>query len=158
MTENTTTRKISALPFGLRLIEAQGACAIRTSGSFEDSERINIYDSFNLMDIMNKAPYKKKNINEAINDLKRCLVYCISAPPVYMIKTYDPIDEVPKVSYTNETVAKQILNKIVIKRKTGSERYDTTAWRLFLDNQMEFTVKAIKFYSEDEQVFSYFRG
>jgi len=143
--------------------EKEQCFALRAQDSKNPSQapcamRIDIYDSFNLIDMMNKAPYKKKNINEAINDLKRCLVYCISAPPVYMIKTYDPIDEVPKVSYVSEMVAKQILNKIVVKRKTGSEKYDTTAWRLFLNNQLEFTVKAIKFYSEDEQVFNYFRG
>ena len=121
-------------------------------------KRIDIYDSFNLIDLRKKTPYKKKNISEAIYDLKRCFVYCESAPPVYMIKTYDTIDKVPKVSYVSEVVAKQILNKIIIKKKTGSDKYDTTAWRLFLDNQLEFTVKGLSFYSEDEDVFSYFRG
>ena len=122
----------------------------------QSATRIDIYDKFNLMDLMNKAPYTK--MNEAIDDLKRCFVYCISAPPVYMIKTYDSMDEVPKVSYVSETVVKQILKKIIIKKKSENEKYDLTAWRLFLNNQLEFTVKGLKFYSEDEQVFSYFRG
>ena len=33
-----------------------------------------------------------------------------------------------------------------------------SCWDLFMDHQLEFTVKALKFYSEDPQVFSYFRG
>ena len=105
----------------------------RKSSALEASKmRIDIYDKFNLMDLMNKAPYTK--MNEAIDDLKRCFVYCISAPPVYMIKTYDSMDEVPKVSYVSETVVKQILKKIIIKKKSENEKYDLTAWRLFLNN------------------------
>ena len=50
----------------------------RKSSALEASKmRIDIYDKFNLMDLMNKAPYNK--LKEAINDLKKCFVYCISA-------------------------------------------------------------------------------
>ena len=127
-------------------------------------ERISIFDKFNLIDIRQKCPYAKDvltedTINEAIHDLQKCLSYCEVVPPVYMIKSYDAIEEHPKVSYTNEAVAKQILNKIIIgKIFIENKMKKLSLWDLFIENQLKFTVKAIKFYSEDEQVFSYFRG
>ena len=118
---------------------------------------IDINDEFNLIDVRARCPYKEEE--EALKDLKRCFVYCESVPPVYMIKTYDAIEERPKVSYTNDKIAGQILKKIIIcKREVNDKMKPYTAWDLFLDNQLDFTVKALKFYSEDEQVFSFFRG
>lgn len=125
---------------------------------------INIYDSFNLLDIMQKSPYSKdvlttENLNEAINDLQKVLCYCASVPPVFMIKSYDALDEIPKVSYTSEKIAHPMLNKIIIGhlfRDNKMKKY--SLWDLFIDNQLHFTVKAIKFYSQDPQVFNYFRG
>lgn len=118
---------------------------------------IDINDNFNLIDIMNKYPYKK--IDDAVNDLKRCLVYCISVPPVYMIKTYDTLIERPKVSYTNEKIAMSILKKVVIcKVLVNNNSKDFSAWDLFLKFKTKFTVKGLKFFSNDPQVFSYFRG
>ena len=127
-------------------------------------ERISIFDKFNLIDIRQKCPYAKdvltdEKIDEAIHDLQKCLSYCEVVPPVYMIKSYDAIEEHPKVSYTNEAVAKQILNKIIIgKLFIENKMKKFSLWDLFIENQLKFTVKALKFYSEDEQVFSYFRG
>lgn len=118
--------------------------------------RIDIYDEFNLIDVMKKCPYKEEK--EAVEDLKRCLVYCQSVPPVYMIKSYDAMNERPKVSYTNESIAIQILKKILIFKKTVERKKDYTAWDVFINHQLIFTVKGLKFYSEDPQVFSYFRG
>ena len=118
---------------------------------------IDIYDKFNLIDMRNKVPYNSDE--EAINDLQKCFVYCESVPPVYMIKNYDAFNDTPKVSYTNESVTKQILNKIVINtRLINGKMKKYTAWDLFNDNQLMFAVKGLKFFSEDEQVFSYFRG
>ena len=71
------------------------------------SETINIYESFNLIDVMHKCPYADDA--EALTDLKKCFVHCVNVPPVFMIKSYDAIEELPKVSYTSEAVAKQIL-------------------------------------------------
>ena len=127
-------------------------------------ERISIFDKFNLIDIRQKCPNAKdvltdEKIDEAIHDLQKCLSYCEVVPPVYMIKSYDAIEEHPKVSYTNEAVAKQILNKIIIgKLFIENKMKKFSLWDLFIENQLKFTVKALKFYSEDEQVFSYFRG
>lgn len=118
--------------------------------------RIDVCSDFNLIDIMKKCPYQ--NENDALRHLKQCLVYCQSVPPVYMIKSYDTINEHPKVSYTTESIASQILKKIVIFKKSKSRKNDYSAWQLFIDNQVDFTVKGLKFYSEDPQVFSYFRG
>ena len=118
---------------------------------------IDINDEFNLIDMMNKCPYD--NLNDALKDLQRCLVYCISVPPVYMIKSYDALIERPKVSYTNEKIAIQILKKIVIRKEVVNDKFkDFTAWDLFLRSKTHFTVKGLKFYSKDPQVFSYFRG
>ena len=121
------------------------------------SDRIDVRDNFNLLDYRAKCPYEDET--QAVADLKRCLVYCEVVPPIYMIKTYDGINDLAKVSYTNEQVAKQILKKIIIKTKIINNKVKQySAWDLFMDNQLEFTVKSLKFYSEDPQVFSYFRG
>ena len=85
-----------------------------------NTENINIYESFNLMDVMSKCPYKDED--EALADLKKCFVHCVSVPPVFMIKSYDAIEELPKVSYTSEAVAKQILKKIIIKKIKKNEK------------------------------------
>ena len=79
-----------------------------------NTENINIYESFNLIDLRHKCPYK--NDEEALADLKRCFVHCEVVPPIFMIKSYDGIEELPKVSYTSEAIAKQILKKIIIKK------------------------------------------
>ena len=129
-----------------------------------NTSSINIYESFNLIDIRNKVPYAKEvltseNINEAINDLQRVFCYCEVIPPVYMLKSYDAINEIPKVSYTSEKIAHPILNKIIIGqifRDNKMKKY--TLWDLFIEHQLKFTVKGLKFYSQDNQVFSYFRG
>ena len=121
------------------------------------SDRIDVRDNFNLLDYRTNCPYDDEA--QAVADLKRCLVYCEVVPPIYMIKTYDGINDLAKVSYTNEQVAKQILKKIIIKTKIINNKVKQySAWDLFMDNQLEFTVKSLKFYSEDPQVFSYFRG
>lgn len=128
------------------------------TGTFRtESETINIYESFNLIDVMHKCPYADDA--EALTDLKKCFVHCVNVPPVFMIKSYDAIEELPKVSYTSEAVAKQILKKIVIKKvKKDGKKRPYSCWDLFMDHQLDFTVKALKFFSEDPQVFSYFRG
>lgn len=117
----------------------------------------DVSEKFNLIDMRKNCPYEDEK--EAVKDLKRCFVYCESVPPVYMIKTYDAINEVNKVGYTSDKVAMQILKKIIIGKKEVNMRLkDLTAWDLFLSHQLDFTVKALKFYSEDNQIFSYFRG
>jgi len=127
-------------------------------------ERINIYDSFCLIDIMRKSPYStellsEETINEAADDLERVFCYCQSVPPVFMIKSYDAIEERPKVSYTSEMIAKPLLKKIVIGNKLiNFKPKPYSLWDVFIDNQLKYTVKALKFYSEDPDVFSYFRG
>ena len=42
------------------------------------SERINVDDEFNLIGIRSKCPYDNRSDEEAINDLKKCFVYCES--------------------------------------------------------------------------------
>ena len=127
-------------------------------------ERINIYDSFNLIDIMQKCPYSKDaltedKIDEAVRDLQKVFCYCQGVPPVYMIKSFDAINEIPKVSYTNEKIARPIFNKIVIGNVFRDNKMKKfSLWDLFIDNQLKFAVKFLKFYSEDERAFSYFRG
>ena len=131
------------------------------------SDSINVLDPFNLMDIINKCPYAKNNnqmltdaeYEEAINDLKKVFRCCVSTPEIYMFKDYYSINENAKVSYTSESIAKSKLKKIVIGKTFKKEKpTQLTMWDIFLDNQKLFTVKALKFYSEDKQVFSYFRG
>ena len=127
-------------------------------------ERINIYDSFNLIDIMQKCPYADNaladdKIDEAVRDLQKVFCYCQSVPPVYMIKSFDAINEIPKVSYTNEKIARPIFNKIIIGNVFRDNKMKKfSLWDLFIENQLKFSVKFLKFYSEDEQAFSYFRG
>ena len=129
-----------------------------------DNVTINIYEEYCLIDIMNKCPYAKDllsddNINQAVNDLQRVFCYCQQVPPVFMVKSYDAIEEHSKVSYTNEAIAKQILMKIIIGtafRDNKPKPY--SLWNVFMEHQLKFTVKALKFFSEDKQVFSYFRG
>ena len=128
---------------------------------------IDVLDSFNLMDIIDKCPYAKNSNgiltdaehDEAVEDLKKVFCCCISTPEVYMFKDYDPINELVKVSYTSESIAKAKLKKIIIGKSFKKDKpTQLTMWDIFLDNQKLFTVKALKFYSEDPQIFSYFRG
>ena len=128
---------------------------------------IDVLDSFNLIDIIDKTPYAKSSnqiltdaeYEEAVNDLHRVFCFCVSTPEVYMFKDYDSINEIAKVSYTSENIAKTKLKKIIIGKLIKKEKpTPISMWDIFIDNQKLFSVKALKFYSEDPQVFSYFRG
>ena len=133
----------------------------------QSRQSIDVLDPFNLIDIIDKAPYAKntsqiltdEEYQEAINDLQRVFCCCVSTPEIYMFKDYDSINEIVKVSYTGEAVAKTKLRKIIIGKTFKNEKSKLmTLWDLFIDNQKLFSVKALKFYSTDSQVFSYFRG
>ena len=62
---------------------------------------IGVLDSFNLIDIIDKAPYAKSSnqiltdaeYEEAVKDLHRVFCCCVSTPEVYMFKDYDSINE-----------------------------------------------------------------
>ena len=98
-----------------------------------NTESINISESFNLIDLRHKCPYQ--NDEEALADLKRCFVHCEVVLPVFMIKSYDGIEELPKVSYTSEAIAKQILKKIIIKKvKMDGKKKPYSCWDLFMDH------------------------
>ena len=87
---------------------------------------IDVLDPFNLIDIINKAPYAKKSNQiltdaeheEAINDLRRVFCCCVSTPEVYMFKDYDPINETVKVSYTSEVVLAESQEQISSRTNT----------------------------------------
>ena len=104
--------------------------------------RIDIYEKFNLIDIRNKCPYaievlSDEKIEEAIDDLKSVFCYCKSVLLVYMIKSFDAIEEHPKVSYTSEMIAKQMLKKVIIgKLFRDNKMKPYSLWDLFLDNQL----------------------
>ena len=119
------------------------------------SHIIDIKDEFCLMDIRQK---KNKYVSESevINDLKRVFMVVDSTPEVFVIKDYDSINDFVKISYTTESIAKSKLKKIIIGY--NSEKKPVNAWKIYLQHTELFTVKALKFYSEDPHVFSYFRG
>ena len=119
---------------------------------------IDINDSFCLMDIRNNAPYDLSK-DDIIIDLKKCFIVCDSTPEVFMFKDYDGLNDCVKVSYTSENIAKQKLKKLIVgDRLEGKRTKSVSAWEIYLENTKIFTVKALKFYSDDPQIFSYFRG
>jgi len=119
---------------------------------------IDIKDPFSLMDIRKRKDYEPDG-EEIINDLKRCFLVCDSTPEVFMFKDYDAVHDIVKVSYTSETIAHQKLKKITVGyRHTGKNLIPVDAWSVYINNTEKFTVKALKFYSEDPEIFSYFRG
>ena len=119
---------------------------------------IDISDSFCLMNIRDKAPYDL-NEEDILIDLKKCFLVCDSTPEVFMFKDYDALKDCVKVSYTSENIARQKLKKIIVGNRTEGKRTKTiNSWDIYLENTKIFTVKALKFYSEDPQIFSYFRG
>ena len=115
---------------------------------------IDIKDEFSLMDIRRKK-YDNINSDELINDLKRVFMVVDSTPEVFMIKDYDAINEFVKISYTNESIAKSKLKKVIVGYDKGKA---VNAWDIYLKNTLNYTVRALKFYSEKKDVFSYFRG
>ena len=119
---------------------------------------IDINDKFNLMDIRKKCPYNLNKLDILV-DIKKCFVVCDSTPEIFMFKDYDSLNNCVKVSYTNENIAKSKLKKIIVgNRIEGNKTKPINAWDLYLENTLLFTVKALKFYSEDPEIFSYFRG
>lgn len=120
----------------------------------ESKVTIDINDSFSLMNIRRKKDYDVEG-NEIIKDLQKCFQVVDSTPEVFMFKDYDAINEVVKVSYTSEAIAKSKLKKLIIGKYQGK---NSTAWDIYTKNVELFTVKGLKFYSEDPDIFSYFRG
>ncbi len=96
--------------------------------SFEkiSSSRIDVKDNFSLIDIRNKTPYKLSD-REVIDDLKKCFVVCDSTPEVFMFKDYDVITEKPKVSYTNESIAKSKLKKLIVGKREVNNKLITVS-------------------------------
>ena len=120
------------------------------------ADRIDVNDDFNLVDIRETVYL---NEEDAIKDLKRVFAVVDYTPEVYAIKDFDPFLDRPKVSYTNQAIAKQKLKKLkMLDKQVGKNIKSISAWDLYLDNISEFTVKALKFYSDDPQVLSYFKG
>ena len=115
---------------------------------------IDIQDEFSLMDIRRKK-YDNINSDDLINDLKRVFMVVDSTPEVFVIKDYDAMNEFVKISYTTEAIAKNKLKKIVVGYDKGKA---VSGWDVYLNNTLKFTVRALKFYSEKKDVFSYFRG
>ena len=123
---------------------------------------IDIDSNFSFMDIRKKAPYDLNKIDVLI-DLKKCYVVCDSTPEVFMFKDYDSLNNCVKVSYTSEKVAKEKLKKIIvgtrlIQNGKKSINKNISAWDIYLENTLLYTVKGLKFYSDDPEIFSYFRG
>lgn len=126
------------------------------------TSNIDIHDTFNLYDMQQKYPHTIDNDSlrekNALSDLSKCFVYCMSVPPVYIIKDYDNINDKMTVKYTNESIAKQMLSKVIIHPKTFQREHEYTAWNLFKHHVAELSVIGIKFYSSNPRVFSFFRG
>ena len=132
---------------------------------------IDIKDDFSLMNIRSKKDYDVTK-DEIIHDLQKCFQVVDSTPEVFMFKDYNVINEQIKVSYTSEAVAKSKLKKIIVgKEKIKSKPkiveeeivFDykskpVSAWDIYLKNAELFTVKGLKFYSNDPHIFSYLRG
>ena len=73
------------------------------------ADRIDVNDDFNLVDIRETVYL---NEEDAIKDLKRVFAVVDYTPEVYAIKDFDPFLDKPKVSYTNQAIAKQKLKKL----------------------------------------------
>ena len=120
---------------------------------------MDIKDPFCLMDIRQNAPYNLNNMNQIIEDLKKCFLVVDNTPEIFCFKDYDAINNVTCVSYVGQREAKQKLNKIIAGvRMSGNSGKNVTCWNIYLENTVEFTVKGLKFFSQDPHVFSYFRG
>ena len=115
---------------------------------------IDIKDEFCLMDIRGRKNYDVDG-DEIINDLKRVFLVVDKTPEVFMIKDFDEMNEIVKISYTTEAIAKSKMKKIIIGFKNEKP---VNAWDVYLKHTELFTVKGLKFYSNDKRVFSFFRG
>ena len=120
---------------------------------------MNIKDKFCLMDIRNKAPYNLASMENVINDLRRCFLVVDTTPEVFCFKDYDALNDITCISYVGEKDAKAKLSKIIAGvRMSGNTGKNINCWNIYLENTVLFTVKGLKFFSQDPDVFSFFRG
>ncbi len=128
-----------------------------------------INDSFKFQDIRAKCPYT--DLNEAKYDLLRVFRVIDLAKEVYLIKEYDGVNDLFKIDYVLEDAARSKLTKIKVGvrksraaqsetgNKSGKENEKSiTMWDIFLENTKLFYIDGTTFYSENVNVFNYFRG
>lgn len=119
---------------------------------------IDVNDRFSTRNIIMHDAYDLET-NDVVYDLKRCFLMVNKTPEIYMFKDYDSLKEQCVVAYTSENIAKQKLKKIEVGTKMVDKKIKKiNAWDIFMENIGLFIVDGLKFYSEDPNLFSYFRG
>ena len=119
--------------------------------------KIEVKDSFNIRNFTEMLPLALNSRNDIIECI--CLMRCVfaavhSTPEIFIFK--DQTSEGFKISNTNETIAKQKLNKMKIGRSDGKE---LTAWDVYKQYPDLFTYDYIAFCGKDDsRVFSLFQG
>lgn len=118
---------------------------------------IDISDEFCFSSMRDKE-YKIPS-EEVINDLQKCFLVVDKTPEVFVLKDYDSLNKMNKISYTSEYHAKAKLKKLFVGYSfENNKRKKISAWDIYIDNTARFTVKGSMFYSEEKHTFSFFRG
>ena len=101
----------------------------------------------------------KEDFQDEIENLREVFAFVQGSPDLFIIK--DSYKDLPKLSYSNEAIAKQRLNKIIIGlefNKDCNKWKELSAYRLYKKYHMLFSYRELAFHSTNPRVFSYFRG
>ena len=130
---------------------------------------LRIDTNFCFSTIRTEGPYESEE--DAIKALKKCLLVVDHIPMTYLMKDYN--EEIDKyvIKTVNKAMAEDYLSEIVIceyedvktKKVKGNSVKEVvtvslTALNIYKNNKNSFLVKGSKFYSENPQIFSVFRG
>lgn len=133
--------------------------------SIDLSINIDLSESFNLSTLRTKD-YKLKgsvgiNVNEFINDLKRCVTVINSARMVFVVKDYDGVKDTGKLTFLDEKGFERLMKSINLGyyMKDGKKK-QVNAYSIYCEgtNKNYLMKNGMRFYDEREDIFSYFNG
>ena len=124
--------------------------------------KIDIYDEFTSTDMLNKNYVDEDgrlDENELLNDIQRILVFIDVSPPRFVIKE---VNSDSNCIWLNEISQSECRNKftnflIPIINEKGKKKY-LKVWNFIQTNLKHIAFKQVQFFSENQQVFSMFRG
>ena len=100
-------------------------------------------------------------INKFITDMKRCIAVINTAKPLFIVKTYNAIDDTYILEFLKDEDFKKLMKSINVgKYQKNGKVKSVDAWMIYDEgkNKNWLMKRGMKFYSDDPMVFSYFRG
>lgn len=136
-----------------------------SSKAIDTEAKIDFDDNFSLKDIRENDYRLNKgvgiNVNQFLNDLKKCVAIINSAQMLFVVKDYEPTKDEKKLSFLDSHQFKDLMNSINIGKyyKEGKIK-NVNAFQIYNTgkNKNWLMKDGMRFYDERDNLLSFFRG